>query len=259
MATRKYVETKTINTEVGQNIDLFYTDLETEEESYLNKIKIAALTDQTPMGVFPTGLGGLNIIVSQQVMDQLIGDKEVASTNVQTKLFLKSNEPLKTQHQIEDMKNNNVYVHNLFQARQQEEQIILLMSVFTYGFIVLITLISIANIFNTVSTSISLRTREFAMLKSVGVTPKGFNKMINYESIFYGVKALLYGLPISIVVMYLIHRSLQHSFSYGFTLPWASILYVIAAVFIIVTSAMLYASAKVKKENIIDALKQENI
>jgi len=60
-------------------------------------------------------------------------------------------------------------------------------------------------------------------------------------------------------VMYLIHRSLMNSVSYSFALPWISILYVIVAVFIIVSSAMLYSSAKVKKENIIDALKQENI
>ena len=97
---------------------------------------------------------------------------------------------------------------------------IFLMSVFTYGFIMLISFISIANIFNTISTSISLRKREFAMLKSVGMTPKGFNKMIHYESIFYGVKALAYGLPISVLVMFGIHRSIGYTFEFGFSLPW---------------------------------------
>src|SRR5690606_13765846 len=126
-------------------------------------------------------------------------------------------------------------------------------------FIVLITAISIANILNTISTSISLRKREFAMLKSMGMTPKGFNKMINYESIFYGIKSLIYGLPLSIVCMLLIYKALGNSFSYSFTLPWLSILYVVVAVFLIVGTSMLYSSAKVKKENIIDALKQESI
>ncbi|HBX22185.1 MAG TPA: ABC transporter permease [Desulfotomaculum sp.] len=254
----KYVETKAINAAIGQDIDLFYTDEETEEETYLQKLAIGALTDQYPMGVLPAGVGGLNIIVSAQVLEQLIGTKNVADFQT-TKLLLKSTDPMATQHEIEDMQESNVSVHNLYQVRQQEEQIILLMSVFTYGFIVLITAISMANIFNTISTSISLRKREFAMLKSVGMTPKGFNKMINYESIFYGLKSLCYGLPISILVMYLIHRSLMNSFSYGFAIPWISILYVVAAVFVIVSSAMLYSSAKVKKENIIDALKQESI
>jgi putative ABC transport system permease protein len=97
------------------------------------------------------------------------------------------------------------------------------------------------------------------MLKSVGMTPQGFSKMLNYESIFYGIKSLVYGLPVSIAVMCLIYRSLGYTFSYSFELPWTSILFVMGSVFIIVISAMLYSSSKIKQESIIDTLKQENI
>ncbi|MNC76112.1 FtsX-like permease family protein [compost metagenome] len=83
--------------------------------------------------------------------------------------------------------------------------------------------------------------------------------MMNYENVFYGIKSLLLGLPVSFVVMYLIYRAFANKFSYGFTLPWMSILSAIVAVFVIVGSAIVYSSAKVKKENIIDALKKENI
>ncbi|MEK4237007.1 ABC transporter permease [Paenibacillus sp. FSL H7-0714] len=254
---KKIIETKALHSEIGQKLDLIYTDWDTEKETKLSPVEIVALTDKRPMGVHSAQVGGLNIIVSDQVFDQLTND--TMSNDIQSRLNLNSSDPLATQQAIEEMKERNVYVQNVFQNRQNSEQMIMLMSIFTYGFIALITLISIANIFNTISTSISLRKREFAMLKSVGMTPNGFNKMINYESIFYGIKSLLYGLPISIVVMYLIYRSMMSSFSYGFALPWMSILYVIVAVFIIVSSAMLYSSSKVKKENIIDALKQENI
>ncbi|MFZ7942932.1 ABC transporter permease [Neobacillus sp. 19] len=256
-ATGKYVKTKSIRMRTGQSIDLNFYDEDAEKETLINKVKITALTDKIPMGITPARVGGVTIIVSEQAMDQLLTDK--LQEYVQTYLYLKTKDPMKTQQDIEEIKEGNLYIHNVYQSRQQEEQMIMLMSVFTYGFIALITAISIANIFNTISTSISLRKREFAMLKSVGMTPKGFNKMINYESIFYGIKALLYGLPISIAVMYLIHRSMMNSFTYSFTLPWTSIIYAIAAVFIIVGSAMLYSSGKVKKENIIDTLKQESI
>ncbi|MNJ71658.1 FtsX-like permease family protein [compost metagenome] len=101
--------------------------------------------------------------------------------------------------------------------------------------------------------------RAIEMLKSVGMTPKGFNKMMNYESLFYGIKSLLYGLPVSIGIMLLIHRSIMNSFTYPFELPWLSILNVVFSVFVIVGSAMLYSSSKVKKDNIIDAIKQESI
>lgn len=257
MDTGKYIRTKAIHANVGQSLDVTTIHEETEQETDVTKMYIAALTDRSPMGMNLVGTGGLNIVVSERVMNQLADDK--SGEFVQTFLYLKSADPLKTQQEIEEMKEPNLYVYNLYQSRKQEEQMILLMSVFSYGFIVLISVISIANIFNTISTSISLRKREFAMLKSVGMTPKGFAKMMNYESVFYGFKSLLFGLPMSFVVMYLIYMAFTNKFSYGFVLPWMSILSVIAAVFLIVGSAMLYSSAKVKKENIIDALKQESI
>jgi putative ABC transport system permease protein len=252
---RKYIETKAIQAEIGQKIELCRIDRDSSQETYLNELQVAALTDQTPMGVFPAGLGGLTVIVSEQVLDELAAQGLIADT----RLLLKSTDPMATQHQIEELSESNLNVYNVYQARQQEEQIMLLISVFTYGFIVLITAICIANIFNTISTSIALRKREFAMLKSVGMTPRGFNKMLNYESIFYGIKSLLYGLPLSVMLMYLIYRSMMYSFSYGLVLPWTSIGYVIIIVFVIVGAAMLYSSSKVKQDNIIDALKQENI
>ncbi|MEF3353767.1 FtsX-like permease family protein [Paenibacillus sp. GYB006] len=255
--TRKNVETKAIYLEKGDQIDLNYTDWDTEEETSMGPIKIAALTEEMPLGITPSYLGNLNIVVSDQVFKTLV--TESMKKNMRDSLYLSSSDPLALQYSIEEMKQNNIYINNVYKNRQGEEQMVLLMSVFTYGFIALITLISVANIFNTISTSISLRKREFAMLKSMGMTPKGFRKMINYESIFYGIKSLLYGLPISILAMYLIYRSMMNSFTFGFSLPWLSILFVILAVFLIVSAAMLYSSSKVKKENIIDALKQENI
>ena len=105
----------------------------------------------------------------------------IAPDAVTSYAYLNSTDPLATQTAIEAQNDMNVHVFNVYQQRQQEEQMILLMSVFTYGFIILISFISIANIFNTISTSISMRKREFAMLRSVGMTPKGFNKMIHYE------------------------------------------------------------------------------
>lgn len=257
--TGKFVESKAINAEIGQTLDLQYANQETGEITSLDKIEIAAFTDQLPMGVLPqTPLGTLNVIISANVLNQLIADKEIDM--LYYNLYLSSSNPMKTEQEIEKMQTTNlINVYNPYESRQQGKQLATVLAVFVYGFIALITAITVANIFNTISTSIALRKREFAMLKSVGMTPKSFNKMINYESIFYGMKSLLYGLPISIIVMLLMYRALQNSFVYQFELPWKSMAVVIAAVFIIVGSAMLYSASKVKKENIIDTLKQESI
>ncbi|MFD0589330.1 ABC transporter permease [Paenibacillus sp. GCM10027627] len=257
-STEKYVQTKAIHTKVGQTFQLTNSDEVTGGDTKKSRVTVAALTDQTPMGVnLTTGAGGLNIIVSERVMNQLADSED--PEYVHTFLYLRSSEPMKTQQEIEEMQEINLQAYNLYQSRKSEEQEILLLSVFSYGFIVLISAISIANIFNTISTGVHLRKREFAMLKSVGMTPKGFTKMMNYESMFYGAMSLLFGLPVSLGVMYLIYQAFSNKFSYGFSLPWMSILSVIVAVFVIVGSAMLYSGAKVKGENLIDALKQESV
>ncbi|ADU28786.1 ABC transporter permease [Evansella cellulosilytica] len=255
--TGAFIETKAVKTSVGETIPLFYEDWETNEELHVFDIEVAALTDTLPMGIRSSNMGGLNIIVHASILEQYMTE-DFPYYPIHN-LYLTSDHPMETQQQIEEIKTDSMSVYNYYQTRQQDKQAMLIISIFIYGFIVLITAISIANILNTISTSISLRKREFAMLKSVGMTPKSFNKMIRYESIFYGIKSLLYGLPISIGFMYLIHLAITQSFVYSFQLPWGSIMIVIVAVFIIVSATMLYSTSKVRKENIIETLKQENI
>ena len=134
---------------------------------------------------------------------------------------------------------------------------ILLINVFSYGFILLISLIAIANVFNTVSTNINLRRREFAILKSVGMSDKGFNKMMNFECVFYGLKSLLYGLPVAFVITYLIFRSVMTGADVAFLVPWTSVGISVFSVFLVVFITMMYSVSKVKKENTADALKNE--
>ncbi|WP_010283687.1 FtsX-like permease family protein [Bacillus timonensis] len=257
--TGKFIETKSIHTNVEDTIKLNTMNYETDEQHFLANIEVAALTDQLPMGISTSALGGLNIIVSEDQLENIVSGNEMAKSEIQAELYMNSSDPMATQDELDKVTDSGTHVYNVYQRRQEQEQMVVMMAIFTYGFIALISLISIANIFNTISTSISLRKREFAMLRSVGMTPKGFNKMINYESIFYGMNALLYGLPISLVVMYLIYWSLGNTFEYGFNLPWMSILFVIIIIFVIVGAAMLYSIQKIKKENIIDGLKQESI
>ena len=125
--------------------------------------------------------------------------------------------------------------------------------------ILVISLIAAANVFNTISTNVNLRRREFAMLKSVGLSNKGFRKMMNYECIIYGCKGLLWGLPVSVVVTFLIWKVTQNAFVIPFYIPWHSFVIAIGAVFLVVFASMLYASKRVRKDNMIEAIKNENL
>src|SRR5690625_7508999 len=101
---------------------------------------------------------------------------------------------MKTHEYLEELVSQDVYIDNPYLHKQEEEGIIFIMKVFTYGSVILIIIISVANIFNTISTGIALRSRDYAMLKCVRMTSKESNKMIHYETISYDYKAVIYGL-----------------------------------------------------------------
>lgn len=142
---------------------------------------------------------------------------------------------------------------------ENDRAMVTVMNVFAFGFITLISLIAAANVFNTISTNINLRRREFAMLKSVGLTPESFRKMMNFECLLYGIKGLLYGLPVSFLVTLLIYRTISNGLDASFYIPWYSIATAVFSVFLVVFVTMLYSMNKIKKENTIDVLKNENV
>ncbi len=142
---------------------------------------------------------------------------------------------------------------------QSERMLVTIVDVFSYGFIILISLIAAANVFNTVSTSISLRRRELAMLQSIGLGRKDFYRMMNYECLIYGFRALLWGLPAAGIVTYLIYRTVGGAFDRSFYIPWYSVAIAVGSVFVVVFASMLYAAGRIRRENPIDALKLETL
>lgn len=145
------------------------------------------------------------------------------------------------------------------ESAEADRALLLIIDIFSYGFIVLISLISIANVFNTISTNVQLRRQEFAMLKSVGMTGKGFDKMMNYECAMYGAKGLLYGLPVSLLISWFMYSTMLKGWNAEYIFPWQGIVIVTVSVFIVVFATMLYAMSKIKKDNPIEALRNENL
>jgi len=177
--------------------------------------------------------------------------------------YITTDTHVETMDAVEDTLNNlglsKLRVRDVAADEEENRNIVTIIQVFAYGFIVLISLIAAANVFNTISTNIALRRREFAMLKSVGMTAKGFNRMMNFECILYGTRALLFGLPVSVGISYLIHLAVSEGYQKDFTLPWVALGIAVLSVFLVVFVTMMYSMSKIKKDNPIDALKNENL
>ena len=157
-------------------------------------------------------------------------------------------------------KYNDVNYTNIKEAMRQANNMILVVKILMYGFISLVTLIGITSVFNTISTSMALRKREFAVLRSIGLTNRGFNKILFFESLFFGMKSLVFAIPVSIGVTILIHYSLADMMSIStIIIPWKYIIISIVSVFVIVLLTMMYSTSKIKKHNIIEQIREENI
>ncbi len=160
----------------------------------------------------------------------------------------------------------NFYIHNMEEYIEMQENMILLIGIFLYGFIGVIILISLTNIFNTITTNMKLRSKEFAILKSTGMTNKEFKNMIRLESLFYGVKALFFGLLFGLSLAYIMYSLMveyeimnTQNGNFKFEAPWLYIIIAIIFVFLIIYLIMRVSLSKINKQNIIETIKNENI
>ncbi|MCI8352022.1 MAG: ABC transporter permease [Clostridia bacterium] len=227
-----------------------------EENTQKLQYKLAKVTDQMPFGIKNTNYLKLILIVNENEINKLGND-------VYTRMIFTAKNDKELKEELDNLEKEvgdiSLNVQNVKEEMQSQRNLKMIINIFLYGFIALISAIGIANIFNTISTNLNLRRREFAMLKSIGMTDKGFKKMLDLECFFYGTKALLFGLPIGIGICYLINQGFGNLIEFAFSLPWNSIIISIIAVYLVVFITMLYSSSKIKKENIIDVLRDENI
>ena len=149
------------------------------------------------------------------------------------------------------------FIQNIAEDREQMRRIMLMISIFLYGFIIVTTLIGVTNIFNTIYTNMNLRAREFAMLKSVGMTGREFNRMVRLESIMYGSKSLAIGLPLGVILSYVIYKTISKEIELGYNIPVAALLISVIFVMIIVWMTMHFSLSRIKRQNIIETIRKQ--
>lgn len=236
-----YSENETI---VGQ----YYND----EGTMLNlSIDIGLVTDKLPFGL-PKDLS--YIIVSDEFYEKLDIKYNYVS------VFMDSSNPDKLQDEIEEiLKDENYNINNINENVKMMTNLYILVGIFLYGFIIVISLIGVTNIFNTITTNMNLRRQEFAMLKSIGMTSKEFSRMIRLESIFMGVKSLLFGIPIGLGLSYLEYKPLLGDQGFAFEIPIIAIIISIIVVYLLITILMKYSMNKINNQNTIETIRNENI
>lgn len=210
-----------------------------------------------PCSFVPANVVGVFVPYSQYVN---VIEKGLEPNDVKLAMCIETDEHKEVAENLTTLLNENDfggnYVLDNVDALETMNTVMFIIQVFVYGFITLISLITIANIINTISANIALRRKEFAMLKSVGTTPKGFSKMVSLESVFYALKAVIFGVPISVLISVVLNKMLgESSIPYHFDIKLY--LSVIIIVFVLISITMIYSVRKLKDDNIIEALKED--
>lgn len=239
------------NNKITKNIrvyDFNKGDVITSTNKQLN-LEIGAISSIGPNLL--KNLSNSYLIISDEMFDK------IAKTN-NLDIYYKASNADKLQDELDSYLNGESYnIDNKEENVRIMNNLFTLIAIFLYGFIIVISLIGITNIFNTITTNMELRKQEFAMLKSIGMTSKEFKRMIRLESLFMGIKSLLFGILIGIMLSYLIYLSSDSDIPYK--LPIVAIIISILVVFILISLIMKYSLNKISKQNTIETIRNENI
>lgn len=250
------------NLKVGDEIDLQALELEEGDknlnfgEGKVNKVKILAILENDPFN-YRGASNWLKLISTEEVAKNLTGE-DVKPINLNIQINDVKNEEIAEKEINSVLKSNtSLQLINNIDNNRREKTAILVIQILMYGFVVVVSLIGSVNIVNTLTTNIILRKREFAALKSIGLTQKGLKKMIVLEGLLYGIMGTIYGSIISCGLSYLMYRGINDVREQGFMLPWKAIAIAGTCAIIIGYLSVLSPLKRIKKENLIEAIREE--
>ena len=220
-------------------------------------IEIAKVYNSTPEGLkhFRPSESDVYLLVS---FDTLKNNYDI--DYLSAGIYINAENANELEETIKELNGGQTYsVYNVEKMANMYNAMTLVISIFAYGFIIVISLIGVTNIFNTITTNMRLRSKEFAMLKSVGMTKREFNRMIRLESLFYGLKSLIIGIPLGLLAGLGIFKAFSMNLATDFVVPYTAILISIVFVFAVVWLIMRFSISKVQKQNIIETIRNDNI
>jgi len=250
------------NLKVGDEIALQDNNLKLGEEKpefgkgYVNKVKVMAIVKIEPF----SRMGDMNVLqlmTTEEVAKQLVKNQTIRPFNLNIKITdVNKEEQVKASIENELLSTPYLGLINHISENRKEQETALMIKLLAYGFIIVVSLIGSMNVINTLTTNIILRRKEFAALKSIGLTQKGLQKMVVIEGLLYGIVGTIYGTVISCGLCYLIYTTLDATGEIGFSIPWFAIAIAGAGALLIGYLSVLAPLSRMKKDNLIEALRE---
>ena len=270
----EYITDKFMIDPIGYKINLKFNEAEQNERSISQnaeqltleiggEITDTSVFDDTVFSEKSNGGGEFyyrSLIVSKEWLKKNYYDKD----NLDNFMYILSEDPDKTEQSI-DISDDYLTVENFYTRQKQTNSVIMLVQFLLYGFLCAISLIVVTNIFNTINTNTKLRQKEYAMLRSVGMTKREFNRMTVLECMFYTVKSLIIGILTGLAVTTVIHFCYLHTWddrnkgTLAFMFPWTAVVISILVVTLFVVLIAVFSVRRIYKLNIVETIRNDNI
>ena len=86
---------------------------------------------------------------------------------------------------------DDISIYNASESYESQRNLAAMIKLFSSSFLILMTVISCANVFNVMTTSLNMRKRDFAVLRSVGMTLGQLFKILCIENLCRSLKTLV--------------------------------------------------------------------
>ena len=257
-------------TEEGKHVTQFYpynkeTDIveETlagEMESGITFMGIGTQLGGTPFGL-PKDIHNSAYLTLLRPLSLRKVTQDELEEGITTSFSLATKDYNATKAFLEDLQeeNDNFSFVDYLKVEYQIRQISRLLDGFAYAFVGIMTLIAIANVFNTMSTNILLRRRDFGMLKSLGMTNGQLGKQVCMESLLCGVKSLYWSLPVALLFSLAFTFMVRYTIMPTHAFPWVPPLVAVGTVMLVVLCSTFYALSKIKNNTPVEAILAENV
>lgn len=231
----------TLQWDVGDTITL-------ELPNGIQGLQIAGILSDSP---FDVKEGTLNIICSEQTFTVLTGISNYTVIDIQVEenadpsIVSTVRELLSPQMKLIDKVQSNRDIRTAYNS----------MSVFVYGFLIVIALVALINIVNTINASVSGRMNHYGVMRAVGMSGKQLKQMITVEAATYAVTGSIVGSVLGL----LLHRLL---FGLIITSIWGEVwqapvivlVVTIGAAMLTTIIAVIAPARKIKKMSIVNVV-----
>ena len=192
-----------------------------------------------------------NLICSEELFRELTGETDYTIIDVQFNSSVTDQDV----EEIRDLAGENVTVSDNRMENSEARGGYYSFALFLYGFLAVIALISVFNIINSISMSVSARIREYGAMRAIGMSSRQMIRMVAAEAVTYVAWGILIGCAAGLLLNYKVYDLLiTDRWGTPWYLPAGALAVIVAAVVLAAAAAVRGPAKRIREMSIVDTI-----